>query len=175
MGVAMGPPGGAEGAAMPADPDEMLRNWVYVDFTGKPLAAAQLGAAVDCQMVHLMPFVLRVVIDQRQIDGLLVALATANVPIDVRQVRINAPTSGQAAPTAAWDDNAAVTSGAGRLYDVNLELRGTIGLATPPNEGTVGLEPGQGDPVAPAEAAEKPAPAPKAALFNRPTRRRVAS
>jgi hypothetical protein len=171
----MAPPGGEEGGAVPADPEEMLRNWVYVDFTGKPLDAAQLGAAVDCQMVHLMPFVLRVVIDQRQIDGLLVSLATADVPIDVRQVRINAPTSGQAAPTAGWDDNAAVTSGAGRLYDVNLELRGTIGLATPPNEGTVGLEPGQGDPVAPPEAAEKPAPAPKAALFNRPTRRRIAS
>jgi hypothetical protein len=172
----MGPPGGEEGAAVPADPDEMLRNWVYVDFTGKPLDATQLGAAVDCQMIHLMPFVLRVVIDQRQIDGLLVLLATAKVPIDVRQVRINAPTSGQGgAPTAGWEDNAAVTSGGGRLYDVTLELRGTIGLATPPNEGTVGLEPGQGDPVAPTEAAEKPAPNPKAALFHRPTRRRIAS
>jgi hypothetical protein len=171
----MGPPGGEEGAAVVADPDEMLRNWVYVDFTGKPLDAAQLRAAVDCQMVHLMPFVLRVVIDQRQIDALLVSLATAKVPIDVRQVRINAPTSGQAAPTAGGGDNISVTSGAGRLYDVILELRGTVGVATPPNEGTVGLEPGQGDPVAPTEAAEKPAPAPKAALFNRLMRRRLAS
>ena len=102
-------------------------------------------------------------------------LATAKVPIDVRQVRINPSSSGQGAPTANWDDNAAITSVAGRLYDVTLELRGTVGLATPPNEGTVGLEPGQGDPVAPAEAAEKPAPAPKAALFNRPTRWRIAS
>jgi hypothetical protein len=179
MGVpGMGAPGGEGGAAVPADTDEMLRNWVYVDFTGKPLDATQLGAAVDCQMVHLMPFVLRVVIDQRQIDALLVSLATAKVPIDVRQVRINTSTSGQAAPTAGWDDNTAVTAvtaGAGRLYDVTLELRGTIGLATPPNQGTVGLEPGQGDPVAPPEAAEKPAPAPKAALFHRPTRRRIAS
>ena len=172
---AMGPPGGEGGAAVPVDPDEMLRNWVYVDFTGKPLDATQLRAAVDCQMIHLMPFVLRVVIDQRQIDALLVSLATAKVPIDVRQVRINASTSGQGAPTAGWGDTAAVTASAGRLYDVNLELRGTIGLATPPNEGTVGLKPGQGDPVAPTEAAEKPAPAPKAALFHRPTRRRIAS
>jgi hypothetical protein len=60
-GVQSGPaamgPGAPEGAAT-ADPDEMLRNWVYVDFTGKPLDAAQLATAVDSQMVHLMPFVL---------------------------------------------------------------------------------------------------------------------
>jgi hypothetical protein len=66
-------------------------------------------------------------------------------------------------------------AGAGRYYDVTLELRGTVGLATPPNEKTVGLEPGQGDAVAPADAGEKVAPAPKAALLNRPTRRRIAS
>jgi hypothetical protein len=172
---AMGP-GAQEGAAT-ADPDEMLRNWVYVDFTGKPLDAAQLAAAVDCQMVHLMPFVLRVVIDQRQIDALLVSLSTATIPIDVRQVRINAPTSGQtAAPSMPVSDGGGRgPAGIGRLYDVTLELRGTVGLATPPNEITVGLEPGQGDAAAPAEAGDKSVPAPKAALFNRHTRRRIAS
>jgi len=177
-GVQSGPaamgPGAPEGAAT-ADPDEMLRNWVYVDFTGKPLDAAQLATAVDSQMVHLMPFVLRVVIDQRQIDALLVSLSSATIPIDVRQVRINAPTSGQAAAPFMPDGGAGGPTGVGRFYDVTLELRGTVGLATPPNEITVGLEPGQGDAAAPVEAGEKPAPAPKAALFNRHTRRRIAS
>lgn len=170
-----------EEAAGPADADVPLRNWIYVDFAGKPLSAAELEAAIDSQMIHLMPFVLRVVIDQRQIDALLVGLAASAIPIDVRQVRINAPTSGQAGMPSAPsgpsmpDGGGGGQAGAGRYYDVTLELRGTVGLATPPNEKTVGLEPGQGDAVAPADAGEKVAPAPKAALLNRPTRRRIAS
>ena len=168
-----------EEAAAPVDPDVPLRNWIYVDFAGKPLSAAELEAAIDSQMIHLMPFVLRVVVDQRQIDGLLVGLAASAIPIDVRQVRINAPTSGQAGGPPSMpsmpEGGLGSPAGAGRYYDVTLELRGTVGLATPPNEKTVGLEPGQGDTVAPADAAEKPAPVPKAALLNRPTRRRIAS
>jgi hypothetical protein len=168
-----------EEAGASVDPDGLLRNWIYVDFAGKPLSATELAAAIDSQMIHLMPFVLRVVIDQRQIDGLLVGLASSAIPIDVRQVRINASTSGQAGAPPSMpsmpDGGLGGPAGAGRYYDVTLELRGTIGLATPPNEKTVGLEPGQGDAVTPAEAAEKPAPAPKAALLNRPTRRRIAS
>ena len=168
-----------EEAAASVDPDGPLRNWIYVDFAGKPLSATELAAAVDSQMIHLMPFVLRVVIDQRQIDGLLVGLATSAIPIDVRQVRINASTSGQAGSMPSMpsmpDGGFGGPAGAGRYYDVTLELRGSVGLATPPNEKTVGLEPGQGDAVAPADAAEKPAPVPKAALLNRPTRRRIAS
>jgi hypothetical protein len=176
-----GPPmpmSGEEGGMTAVDPDEQLRNWVYVDFAGKPLSATDLAAAVDSQMVHLMPFVLRVVIDQRQIDALLVALANAAIPIDVRQVRINAPVSGPAGASSmagTMDGGVGVPTGAGRFYDVNLELRGSVGLATPPDEKTVGLEPGQGDAAAPVEAGEKAAPAPSAALLGRPTRRRIAS
>lgn len=172
-----GMPMGPEEGAAPVDPDEQLRNWVYVDFAGKPLSATDLAAAVDSQMVHLMPFVLRVVIDQRQIDALLVALASAAIPVDVRQVRINAPTSGPAgaSPMQTSDAVASGPSGAGRFYDVTLELRGTVGLATPPNEKTVGLEAGQGDAAAPDDGGEKVAPAAKAAQSVRPNRRRIAS
>ena len=176
------PTSSPEEAAAPVDPDVLLRNWIYVDFAGKPLSAAELEAAIDSQMIHLMPFVLRVVVDQRQIDGLLVGLAASAIPIDVRQVRINAPTSGQAGAPPSMpsmpsmpDGGLGGPAGAGRYYDVTLELRGTVGLATPPSEKAVGLEPGQGDVVAPADAVEKPAPAPKAALLNRPMRRRIAS
>ena len=129
-----------------------------------------------------MPFVLRVVIDQRQIDALLVSLSTATLPIDVRQVRMNAPMAGQTGMASMPDGSSGgpggpgvPTGNVGRFYDVTLELRGTIGLATPPNEGTVGLELGQGDAEAPADAGEKSAPAPKAALLNRHTRRRIVS
>lgn len=172
-------PGAEEGAAI-ADPDSLLRNWVYVDFSGQPMDATQLAAAVDCQMVHRMPFVLRVVIDQRKIDALLVDLSTAMLPIDVRQIRINAETSSQAAGPSmrpGFSDSGAMvpgSAGSGRFYDVTLELRGTVGLATPPDEKIVGLEPGEGEEAAPAEAADKPGAAPKpaavpaAAIFGRP-------
>jgi len=162
----------AQKAAAPTDSDESLRNWVYVDFAGKPLTATELSAASDSQMVHLMPFVMRVVIDQRQIDALLVSLSTAPVPIDVRQVRINAsgspvadPSLGQGTAQPIADGSAG--SGSGRMYDVSLELRGTVGLATQPSEKAVGLEPD--------EAGDKAAAAPKAAISAPAARRRIAS
>jgi hypothetical protein len=64
-------------------------------------------------------------------------------------------------------------TGAVRLYDVQLELRGTIGIATRPSEQAVGLEPGQGAaPAPPADGKEKPA---KAAGLMRSARGRVTS
>jgi len=141
-----------------ADPDETLRNWIYVDFTGKPLSGVELAAAADSQMVHLMPFVMRLVIDQRQIDALLASLSTAAIPIDVRQVRINA--SNTPATDLSFGQFTAVEAaggqtGSGRMYDVNLELRGTVGLATPPSAKAVGVESGGGgdQPVAAPSAA----------------------
>lgn len=165
-----GPPGGpaapaapeGEGGA-PSDPDALLRNWIYVDFAGKPLDAAALAAAADCQMVHLMPFVLRVVIDQRQIDSLLVDLATSPVPIDVRQLRINAGVSRSAGGQPGADPGTPAPGAVGRLYDVNLELRGTVGLATPPDEKAVGLESGQADEPTPEDSGDKT----KAAVLDR--------
>ena len=170
------------------DPDEMLRNWIYVDFSGKPLEASQLASAVDSQMVHLMPFVLRISIDQRQIDPLLVALSTSAIPIDVRQVRINAGASGGSVGGfgggpgggSGMDTGFAgpvpMGGGAGgsvRMYDVNLELRGTVGLATSPQEKAVGLEPGEGDAAPAEESGDKPATPPRAAVTPRLFRRRT--
>jgi hypothetical protein len=80
-------------------------------------------------MVHLMPFVLRVVMDQRRLDALLADIAAAPIPIDVRQVRINAD-SGAAGPAAAGSSGPRRR----RPYDVTIELRGTVALATMPDE-----------------------------------------
>lgn len=152
-----------------ADPDETLRNWIYVDFTGKPLSGVELAAAADSQMVHLMPFVMRLVIDQRQIDALLASLSTAAIPIDVRQVRINA--SNTPATDLSFGQFTAVEAaggqtGSGRMYDVNLELRGTVGLATPPSAKAVGVESGGGG--------DQPVAAPSAALASsRPAEDRI--
>lgn len=152
-----------------ADPDETLRNWIYVDFTGKPLTGAEVAAAPDSQMVHLMPFVMRLVIDQRQIDALLASLSTAAVPIDVRQVRINASNAAADQPFGqfAGVEAAGGQTGSGRIYDVNLELRGTIGLATPPSATAVGLESGG--------SGEQPVAAPSAARALPAALRRTAS
>jgi hypothetical protein len=101
---------------------------------------------------------------------LLVSLSTAAVPIDVRQVRINAaggPTGDLSMRQPAVDLGGAGSTGSGRMYDVSLELRGTVGLATPPSEKAVGLEPG--------EAGDDAAAVPKAAMSTPAARRRTAS
>lgn len=141
--------------------DDLLKQWIYVDFTGRPLTAPELAMVPDAQFVHLMPFVLRVVIDQRQVDRLLTELAGNPVPIDVRQVRINPPTTGLGddllgragvGPLGAGrPGGGGFEGGAGdrrrRPFDVTLELRGTVGLATPPNPAVLGTA-GEGDPAA---------------------------
>lgn len=101
--------------------EDAYRNLIYVDFAGKPLTAAQLGTVPDARMVHLVPFVFKGVIDQRELDGLLVSLAAASLPIDVREVRINP--GARAGGTPAMQ----------RRHDVRVELRGTVALATPPD------------------------------------------
>ena len=82
-----------------------------------------------------------------------------------------APAGGQPGTNAG----AAVTTIAGRFYDVNLELRGTVGLATVPDEKIVGLEPGQADVPAAEDGGEKPAAVPPAAAENPAGGRRIAS
>lgn len=150
-----GPMGGPMSEGPPADgaasPDDLLRSWIYVDFAGKPLMAAELATSPDAQLVHLVPFVIRAVVDERKLDSLLTDLATAPVPIDVRQVRINA---GQAGPGGGMPGMGPGGFGPGggefgaqqasppgsRPHDVTVELRGTVGLATQPDPQVLGLE-----------------------------------
>jgi hypothetical protein len=154
MGSGSSDPAMAEAAPVAAGPtDEALRGWVYVDFNDKPLDGAQLTSAPDATMVHLMPFVMKLVMDQRQIDALLVEMATSPLPIDGRQVRITAAggpgDAGGMVSAPSPSEGMSGMSGGGppagsRIYDVPVEIHGTIGLATQPTEAAVGLEPGQG-------------------------------
>jgi len=125
--------GGGGGGQPPAptgdqsarSPDDDYRGWIYVDFDGKPLSVAELAANPAMRMVHLMPFVLRVVIDQRHLDRLLVTLAKSPIPIDVRQVQVN--------PGFGFGQGAGGGQAAGRRpNDLLVELRGSVALATPP-------------------------------------------
>lgn len=140
--------GGDPSAVAPvASPDEQLKEWIYVDFSGKPLTAAELGTLPAAKMVHLVPFRLGVMMDQRKLDALLTELATNPVPIDVRQVRINPsqqsgggggrPGGGEfAAPSPSFPSTDAAGTN-GRPYDVFVELRGTVGLAPVPDPKTI--------------------------------------
>ncbi len=130
-------------------PDDAFQEWIYVDFTGRPLTAGELASSPDARLVHLMPFVLRVVMDQRQLDRLLAELAGNTIPIDVRQVRINPRTSGSGSDplggggmveSGVYGDS----GGRRRPFDVTVELRGTVGLATPPEPAVLSGGPGAG-------------------------------
>ena len=120
--------------------------------------APELATAPDAQMVHLMPFVLRVTVDQRQVDRLLAELASSPVPIDVRQVRVN-PLGGAGVfsgggggltqPRGGGEGGLAAPGDRRRRpFDVTLELRGTVGLATPPNPSALGAASPAADPAA---------------------------
>lgn len=164
-GGAAGPLAGAESipgieGTPAAAPDASLREWIYVDFDGKGLSAADVATAPAARMVHLMPFVLRLTIDQRRLDALLADLAQAPLPIDVREVRINA--RGEHGGAAIADGSQGTDDKRGRSHDVHVELRGTVGLATPPSAAAVGIEPA-------APAATDAAMAPR----RRPTGRRI--
>jgi len=166
--------------AAPVFSDDSYRNWVYVDFNDHPLDAGGLAAAPDAKMVHLMPFVMKLVMDQRQLDALLVELATAPLPIDVRQVRINV--GGAAGPgmpggpmmpggEGIGGGPAGATPAGARIYDLPIEIHGTIGLATQPSEQAVGLEPGQGLEQPAGDGGEKPAAQPKTSQVTAEKRR----
>lgn len=150
-GEFVGGEGGGDPAAAPAgSPDDALKEWIYVDFSGKPLTAAELATSPDAKLVHLMPFTLRVVMDQRKLDGLLADLASAPVPIDVRQVRVNVNAQaggafgggGVGAMGRPREFSAPATPDASGLrpYDVVVELRGSVGLAPPPDTTVIGGE-----------------------------------
>ena len=115
-----------------------LRNWIYVDLDGKPLSANELSASNELQAVHLMPFVIRAVIDQRSLDTFLIHLATAIVPIDVRQVRINVD-SALGTVSRGGTEQTGTDGVAVRPNDMQVELRGTVCLATLPNATLIGL------------------------------------
>ena len=135
--------GGEKGAALESSPkgstapaatgepsaDDGLRSNRYVTLDGRPLSGAdlQLPPSEDKKFLlqyRLMPFKLRLVMDERKIDDLLVALHNAVLPIEVRQVRMN--------PGAkAGDDKGEFKKFS--PYATLVELRGVVYLANPPD------------------------------------------
>jgi len=80
---------GTAAAKGPDTSDEAFLTWIYVDAEGKPLKGEEVAKSPSALMTHLMPFTIRVTIDQRKLDAFLLQLATSTVPIDIRQIRLN--------------------------------------------------------------------------------------
>ncbi len=153
-GMMRGAPGGfgmEEGMAPveQVSPDDALKQWIYVDMSGKPLTAAELATTPVARMVHLMPFVLRATMDQRKLDALLADLASNPIPIDVRQVRINPSQQtmgavgggrmgggmpGEMSMPVGGDMEGIPT------FNVTVEIRGMVGLAPRPDPGAISGE-----------------------------------
>jgi hypothetical protein len=104
MGGGIGRPalGGtpAPDAAAPAggNPDDIWKGFRYVDETGKPLAT---GAEVDASALefNLMPFLMRLTINPKEIDELLIACRNSTLPIEVREVDLLEGAGGTSAPS----------------------------------------------------------------------------
>ncbi|MDZ4821183.1 MAG: hypothetical protein SGJ20_19660 [Planctomycetota bacterium] len=110
--------------------DQELNEWRYVDLTGKPLTKEDL-ATVSFQEFRLLPWRLRVTLDQRKLDDFLVEIRNSAMPLQVRQVRINPELTGATGliqnPTDPSDQ---LMSG---ITLVTVELRGSAYLINPPD------------------------------------------
>jgi hypothetical protein len=79
-------------ATASTNPDDYLNEWRYVDGNSKPLTAAEL-ANPPFYEYRLMPWRARLTVDQRKWDDLLVCFRNTDLPLEIRQVRVN-PTDG---------------------------------------------------------------------------------
>ena len=143
-GMSMMPPigggdaeGGSSAAAQgPGTTDEAFLTWIYVDADGKPLKGEEVATSPSALMSHLMPFTIRVTIDQRKLDAFLIRLATSAVPIDIHQVRLNPPAGAAGMPGMGGGMGGPPGGGGGRPP--------AGGMSGPPNRGMMS-RPSMGD------------------------------
>jgi hypothetical protein len=164
-----GPPqsGGAAGAgdaAQPAAPggepvEKAPDEGRYVDKDGKRVPP---GTAPKAEFKR-MPIFMKLTIDQRSINKLLVECANSALPVDVRYLRVNPSKASTSSGGGSSSDKAAKTGstntlGEGESFDVPIEVAGIIYIYNKPDTTKLGAEPAQGDaqpgaPAAPAAAA----------------------
>jgi hypothetical protein len=171
-----GAPPGVEGAGLP-DPrggGKLLDDKRYVDEKGMPLPSGSPSPAE----FKRMPILMRLWMDQREIDALLVELANSPLPVEIRQFRLNPPKSGhQIERPVVFGGGAADAGGRGGPevirrnqnmeestqfpYDLAVELYGIIYIYNPPDKKIFAQapQPVEGAPAAaPAEGAAPAAP-----------------
>jgi hypothetical protein len=135
--------------------DELLESR-YVDDKGAPVpaATAKTGGGKEYRLV---PFRLTVLMNQRKLPELLINLAEAELPLEVRRVRFNprdsahvresSITGGSGPSTSSSVSSSSSKSGAEAElekgpHDVPIEIRGVIYLFSPPVESTAPGGPG---------------------------------
>lgn len=136
-----GPGGGGEAGSPEAAADKFLIDRRYVRANGQPILASEEDPDPE---YNLIPFRLRVRMDQRRIMSLLSVCANSALPIRVREVQV----AKWGEMSSASGGSAAASFGGGRgaaalplptaeelrgPYDVALELRGTIYIYQRPN------------------------------------------
>jgi hypothetical protein len=156
-GAAGGAPGGIGEGMMPDGTERasnMLDDKRYVDEKGIPLPSGTAGPAE----FKRMPIQMQLVMDQREIARLLVALADSALPVEIRQLRINAKMSGvlrqphrqfgygneggssaqgsRGGPVAMRRDKAFEDS-MQYPYDLPVELTGIIYIFNPPDKSLI--------------------------------------
>jgi hypothetical protein len=135
----------AQPAAPPQEGSEPAEKGIdegrYVEFDGKPLPA---GTAAT-QQFKRMPIFMRLSIDQRDINKLLVECANSQLPVEVRQLRVNplkrqsgsSPRSG-----GQGNRNDATAASESEFYEVPIELVGIIYIYNPPDMTKLGSQQG---------------------------------
>jgi hypothetical protein len=134
----------------------------YVDEQGKPLAAS---AAAPFDEYNLMPFAVRVVIDQRRIAKLLTEFARSSMPIEVRLLDFQGKepppaaegaTPGSGAPKGSRGRSTGSEDKSASPHDVTLDIQGVVYIFNPPDKKAAEAAGQEKAEAAPAEGKQPP-------------------
>lgn len=135
-------PTGGEADAGPKAPDEKR----YVDAEDKVLA----GGTAEKEVLKRLPIYMNLVIDEQDIAKLLVECANSPLPLEIKQVRINAG-KGNAPVAGAPGTPGAPAEADETVHRVPVELVGVMVIYNRPDAAVLGEQPAAGD-APPAEA-----------------------
>jgi hypothetical protein len=77
-------------AAAPSDDEKVyLNEWRYVKADGTPMRADEFASSPPFYEYRLMPWRLRMTVDEREWDKLLVLFRNTELPLEIKQVRVN--------------------------------------------------------------------------------------
>jgi len=114
----------------------------YVGRDGNPIS----GTEAKSQQFKRMPVHMTLKMDQREINRLLTECANSPLPVEVRQLRINANAEapgGSRPPASAARGNQAddASPTAPDIFDVTLDINGIIYIYNPPDPAKLGTQP----------------------------------
>jgi hypothetical protein len=155
------PEASAAGSAKPITPAAVAAPFTsapvarYVDEKGMPLAEG----AVAAPEFKRMPVVMRLIMDQREIQHLLVECANSPLPVEVRQLHVHTRKGGAGQKAGAQQNNSEKDMSS---YEMTVEVEGLIYIFNPPDPTKLGGLAAEAGGPPPAEAAGAGAPEAKA-------------